>query len=395
LPGVFREAEKNKERHAMKIHRKLVLLVGLGMLLITLVTILSLQFITSAFSRTIREMNQISHESEQVGVIERKIDEMWHAVQSYAITGNPAYFKRYEQAQAEAKRALRETAVRGRKDNAIHSTLESDLESIRKKAQRIFSFKTGLPDNQKLVSNILAELDSLHAWIARDVADHEKTNASEMERVLGQLRRSKVTINIVFLLVVLTSLGSLFAFIVYIHRKISVPLNNLWEGTEEISRGNLDYQMQVKGESDIARLAKRFNEMSQKLRFSYAELEQKLYERTHELASLDAVALTLSHAGTLRDMLDKSLLKVLESLARIEPKGGIFLCNPGGETLGLVAHKGLSQEFVERETVIGMGECLCGIVARPGNWSLPGTDAKIRATRETGGTEATRTLSSR
>ena len=44
----------------------------------------------------------------------------------------------------------------------------------------------------------------------------------------------------------------------------------------------------------------------------------------------------------------------------------MFLCEPGGETLRLMSHKGLSPEFVQRETEIRMGECLCGIVAQTG-----------------------------
>jgi PAS domain S-box-containing protein len=122
----------------------------------------------------------------------------------------------------------------------------------------------------------------------------------------------------------------------------------------------------VPAEGDISRLAERFNEMAQRLRVSYAELEQKLYERTRELASLDAVALTLSQSGALKDMLDKSLLKILDGMAGIKPRGGVFLCEPNGEQLRLMAHQGLSPEFVQQEAVINMGECLCGTAAQTG-----------------------------
>lgn len=350
----------------MKIHRKLVLLVGLGMLLIMTTTILSLQYITSAFSETISGMNQISIESEQIRVIERRIEEISHAVQSYMISRDRAYLHDYQEAQREVDRILRNVSSHGQKERDILATLRTDVEGIKKKAERILFAKTPFDERRNLDVNFLSELNSLQTWIGRDIAKYRETNAAELDRVLDQIKRNKMTINVVLLLVLLTSLGSLFAFAAYIHRKVSVPLNDLWEGTEEISRGNLDYQMEVHGEGDVALLTKRFNEMSQKLRSSYAGLEQKLYERTHELASLDAVALTLSHAGSLKDMLDKSLQKILDSLARIEPKGGVFLCNAGGETLRLVVQKGLSSEFVQRESVIRMGECLCGVVAQRG-----------------------------
>jgi hypothetical protein len=50
----------------------------------------------------------------------------------------------------------------------------------------------------------------------------------------------------------------------------------------------------------------------------------------------------------------------------MEPRGGIFLCEPDGETLQLTAHLGLPPEFVAREERIRMGECLCGMVAQTG-----------------------------
>ncbi len=336
------------------------------MLLIMTTTILSLQYIASAFSETIREMKEISIEAEQIRVIEGKIEEISHAVQSYAMTSDHAYLQAYQQAQREVKTRLPNVATHGQIESAILATLKNDLEGITNRADRIFSAKAPLRQQRKLAVNLLSELHGLQTWVGRDIAKYQETNAAELDRVLDQIKRNKMTINVVFLIVLLTSLGSLFAFVAYIHRTVSVPLNDLREGTEEISRGNLDYQMAVHGEGEVALLTKRFNEMSQKLRSSYAELEQKLYERTHELASLDAVALTLSHAGSLKDMLDKSLQKILDSLARIEPKGGVFLCNAGGETLRLVVQKGLSAQFVQRESVIRMGECLCGVVAQRG-----------------------------
>ncbi|HET7319083.1 MAG TPA: PAS domain S-box protein, partial [Nitrospirota bacterium] len=140
----------------------------------------------------------------------------------------------------------------------------------------------------------------------------------------------------------------------------------LWKGAAEISRGTLDYQMQLSGTSDVDQLAERFNEMAVKLKNSYADLEKKLLDRTNELAAIDAVALTLSRAGNLPDMLSRSLDQIMDNMGGLEPRGGVFLCEPDGETLRLVAHKGLPPGFIEQEGTIRMGECLCGMVAQSG-----------------------------
>lgn len=116
----------------------------------------------------------------------------------------------------------------------------------------------------------------------------------------------------------------------------------------------------------IARLAEYFNGLTNKRKCSCTEPEHKPFERTNELAAIDAVALTLGEAGNLTDMLARSLDKIINSLSGLNPRGGVFLCDPDGEVLRLVTHKGLTSEFARQEETIRMGECLCGMVARTG-----------------------------
>ncbi|HUJ17071.1 MAG TPA: PAS domain S-box protein [Nitrospirota bacterium] len=352
----------------MKIHKRLMFLVAAGMLVILAVTALSFEYINAAFSRTSRQLGAFSADAERIWLIERQLDEISIAVQNFVMTGERSYWNRYETARNEADRALAgfPGGAPAARDGAAPSSLVADLDLMKTKVERVFSLRPTDPRQRMLATDLLAELDSLQLWMKRDIEKYQQANAAQMGIVLEQLHRNNLWINVLLLAILITSLGALFAFVLYFHRKVSVPLLDLWEGTEEISRGNLDYQVQVHGENDIARLGERFNEMAHRLRVSYADLEQKLYERTHELASLDAVALTLSRAGTLKDVLDKSLLRIVESLSGIDPKGGIFLCEPDGEVLRLVTSRGLSPEFVQQESEIRMGECLCGIAAQNG-----------------------------
>jgi PAS domain S-box-containing protein len=346
-----------------------MVLVSLGMLLIMTITVLSLQDITAAFSHTSKGMRQISFEFQRIWDIEKKVNDMSLAVHNYVESGgNKRYQRAYNASRSVVREMLKEITDlnRGQKELRILKSITTDLGLMEKKAGRIFSLRSPAGEDKTLASDLVTELDSLLVWMGHDIDKYQGENATRMGSVLDELNKDKMRINILFLIMLMTSVSFLLAFSLYIHRKVSVPLNDLWDGTEEISRGNLDYQMQVQGEGDIARLGERFNEMTQRLKQSYAELEQKLFDRTHELAALDSVALTLSQAGTLKDVLNKSLLKILESLAGIEPKGGVFLCEPGGEILRLTAQKGLSPEFVQREAVIKMGECLCGMVAQSG-----------------------------
>ncbi len=353
----------------MKIQKSLIVLVGLGMLLIMTLSVLSLLNITSSFSRTTRNIGLVSSEFQRIWDIEKKVNDMSLAVHNYLESGgNDGYRQSYEASKAAVHKTLNEILSLNpdAKEAALVNSVIDDLGQMEKKAGRIFYLKAPSGKDKTLAADLLTELDSLLIWMGRDIEKYQKENAAEMGSVQNELFKHKMRINVFFFIMLITSVSFLFAFGVYLHRKVSVPLNDLWAGTEAISRGDLDFQVKVHGEGDIERLGGRFNEMAQRLKQSYAELELKLFDRTRELAALDAVALTLSKAGTLKDVLDRSLAKILDSLTEIEPKGGVFLCEPDGESLRLTAHKGLSPEFVEREAEIKMGECLCGMVAQSG-----------------------------
>jgi two-component system NtrC family sensor kinase len=117
----------------------------------------------------------------------------------------------------------------------------------------------------------------------------------------------------------------------------------------------------------IALLTERIKKMPRKVNPSgTAEQKQDRSDRTRVLSALDAVALTLSQAKNLKDMLDKSLARIFDSLPGLEPRGGVYLCETSGEKLLLTAHHGLSSEFVLRDETVRMGECLYSKVARTG-----------------------------
>jgi len=173
--------------------------------------------------------------------------------------------------------------------------------------------------------------------------------------VAKDIQKAKIRINVLFGSSSSPWWGFLLAFGLYLYRKLSLPLVQLWQGAEEISRGNLDHQMQVRGETDIAMLAARFNEMAQKLKASHADLEKRLLERTQQVAAMNSVALALGRPGPSGGPPGIPAHGPEELLGHLKPRGGIFLCDPDGETLRLAAHLGLSPEFAAREERIQHG----------------------------------------
>ena len=60
------------------------------------------------------------------------------------------------------------------------------------------------------------------------------------------------------------------------------PITKLTKAAENIRSGNFDVQVEINSKDEIGTLAAVFNQMSAKLKGYYAELEQKVKNRTKE-----------------------------------------------------------------------------------------------------------------
>ena len=68
-------------------------------------------------------------------------------------------------------------------------------------------------------------------------------------------------------------------------RSISKPVNKFRDTAIEIAEGNLDTKVEITSNDEIGQLAGAFNEMTRKLKESYAGLEKQVRERTKELVN--------------------------------------------------------------------------------------------------------------
>jgi PAS domain S-box-containing protein len=352
----------------MKIHRMLILFVGVGMFIMLVITVIALRGMTAAFSGTTEGVKHISLEVQRVWRLEREITDISMVVHGFLTSGDAASRISYRQSKDAVRAMLAEMSSMdlSQRDMELLASVIRDFGILEKKTDRIFSLRDPAGADKRLAFNLMIEIDGLVRWLRRDIERYKAESATRMDSLVVQLQGIRDGVNARFFLIVGVAVVFLLAFGIYLYRAVSVPLGKLWSGTEEISRGNLAHRIDATGVSDVARLAERFNEMAGKLRRSYDDLEQRLLSRTRQLDAITSVALVLRQAGNLREVLHNSLLKVLESLAAMESWGGIFLCDESGERLELAAHIGLGKEFVRQESVIKMGECLCGHAAATG-----------------------------
>jgi signal transduction histidine kinase len=82
----------------------------------------------------------------------------------------------------------------------------------------------------------------------------------------------------------LLGLGMALVTSLLIARRVVWPLETLRKGVERIGSGDMSSRLEVKTGDEIEVLADEFNRMAGNLREAYSGLEQKVKERTHELA---------------------------------------------------------------------------------------------------------------
>ena len=161
------------------------------------------------------------------------------------------------------------------------------------------------------------------------------------------------------------------------------PVNRLREGIQRMGKADFGVRLQVAKQDEFGELAEGFNQMADKLQDLYATLEQRVEDKSHsvevknrELAALYDVAAFLN-SSTATEPLCGIVLDKLANL--MDARDGVVrLVDPKGVQLQIVASRGVSKSFLDEETCLAVGDCLCGAVARDGiavssNFSNPMT----------------------
>ncbi len=203
-----------------------------------------------------------------------------------------------------------------------------------------------------------AEIDSFVGHIDQVVFLIEAKNA----RNIAVLRYMQ------FGLIALALVGTVM--LIYLMFMLVVrPVNSMADGIRRMTAGEFGARIPVETLDEFGEIADGFNRMAARLQDSYSTLEERVVEKTidlaarnRELAALYEVARLLNEPANTEEFCRGFLrrLMALQSAAG----GAVRLIDAGTRQLHLYAHEGLAGDFASDERCIDMGQCLCGAAAQ-------------------------------
>jgi two-component system nitrate/nitrite sensor histidine kinase NarX len=137
-------------------------------------------------------------------------------------------------------------------------------------------------------------------------------------------------------------------------RRIIRPVTELTRAAERVADGHFDQPIEVSTGDELETLAEQFNTMAEELQASYAHLEQRVEDRTRELATLNAIAAVVSRSLELDEIMEAALRETLVSMD-IEA-GAAFRLDE--RAMSLMAHAGLSDSFIHGVESLSLGDSI-------------------------------------
>lgn len=180
-----------------------------------------------------------------------------------------------------------------------------------------------------------------------------------------------------FGLIALAVIGTL-ALILLMFLLVVRPVMSLAEGMQRMTAGEFSARLPVETHDEFGDLAEGFNRMASRLQDLYTTLEERVSDKTRDLAArnreLDALyemARMLNEPAPAEELCRGFLRRLM---ALHGAAGAAVRLVDDERRLHLYAHEGLAGNFALAERCINMGECLCGAAAQEDRGAVDNLD---------------------
>lgn len=176
------------------------------------------------------------------------------------------------------------------------------------------------------------------------------------------------TVQVTLIVFAIFGTGMLIRFFIQL---VIRPVQVLHSGMRRMTGSDLSVRLPVSSNDELGGLAIGFNQMAEHLQTAYSTLEERveaktrsLAERNQELGMLYEVTALLSEPAPIETLCDTFLQSIKHTLGA--DGGAVRLYSPETEVLYLIAHDGLSPDFIAREAAMNCGDCICGDLVQGG-----------------------------
>ncbi|HBI84472.1 MAG TPA: hypothetical protein DDY24_12195 [Alcaligenaceae bacterium] len=226
------------------------------------------------------------------------------------------------------------------------------------------SFEKNPDQRAQWVSRYLNEVSNFVTIADRLVWQIEAENAYDT----SILRASQLAL-------IVLMIASSVALIYLLYGWVIRPVGALQRGISQMTARNFDARVPVEGRDEFGELASGFNDMAAQLKALYSDLEDRVEQKTRqlaaqnkELATLYGFSAYLSQAGDLEQRCEGFLSKLIEHFGA--SGGTVRILDLRQNNLHLTVHQGISENFAKDELCLHAGDCLCGEAAQQGEMKL-------------------------
>jgi two-component system nitrate/nitrite sensor histidine kinase NarX len=161
------------------------------------------------------------------------------------------------------------------------------------------------------------------------------------------------------------ALAGTISLVYLMFRLIVAPVNRLHEGMLRMKEKDFEVRLAVDGADEFGQLAQGFNQMADRLKTVYDNLESVVALKTAtleyqngELALLYDASTFLQRPQPLEPLCQGLLARICEYFRA--DGGSVRLLDAGRDNLHMVFHQGISPQPAEREHCMKVGDCRCG-----------------------------------
>ncbi|HSW87937.1 MAG TPA: ATP-binding protein [Candidatus Saccharimonadales bacterium] len=259
--------------------------VLIGFFFIAILPVWFAFYLLWTFNQVTAFLNQLDQEADKrtlYATLNTDTKQLSESVKSYILTKNAKWEQVYDKTSAE----LHNTITESIKDDSNARELGALKDAIThvQGTELLILAKTKEGDSSTAVrlfdTSYELQQEHIQAMVTDLVNSQDKKYDKTQSKLTDTLTNAKNVLIVTAVLVVLFTI--IFSFI--FTALIEYSLKNLTASVRKIAEGDLNTRVAIVSHDEIGQLGESFNTMAEKLNDSHTNLEQKIQEKTKELA---------------------------------------------------------------------------------------------------------------